>query len=172
MGDRDSMGGLGTDERAARRRARQILDLEEGRVTVPLLDGAGIERVLRGARRIAVIGASSSPARPSWGVFRYLRRAGYDVVPVNPGKAEVDGAPAFATLAEAVDAGGPFDIVDVFRRPDACAGHAVEAVTAGAGCLWLQQGVVSWEAARIATAAGMDVVMDRCIMVDHHRLRD
>jgi predicted CoA-binding protein len=139
---------------------------------VPLLDDAGVERVLRGARRIAVIGASSSPARPSWGVFRYLRRAGYDVVPVNPGETAVDGTPAFATLAEAVIATGPFEIVDVFRRPDACPAHAREAVAAGAGCLWLQQGVVSWEAVRIARAGGMDVVMDRCIMVDHHRLRD
>ncbi len=119
-----------------------------------------------------MVGASSSPGRPSWGVFRYLRRAGYDVVPVNPGETAVDGVPAFATLAGAVEAGGPFDIVDVFRRTDACAGHAREAVAAGAGCLWLQQGVVSWEAARVATAGGLDVVMDRCIMVDHHRLRD
>lgn len=149
-----------------------MLDLQEGRVTVPLLESAGVQHVLRGAHRIAVIGASSSPGRPSWGVFRYLRRAGYDVVPVNPAETAVDGVPAFAILAEAVAATGPFDVVNVFRRPAACPGHAQEAAAAGAGCLWLQQGIVSWEAARIAHAAGLDVVMDRCIMVDHHRLRD
>jgi len=164
--------GEAASELEARRRARQILDLQEGRGPIPLLDGAGIERVLRAARRIAVIGASSSPGRPSWGVFRYLRRAGFDAVPVNPGETDVDGVPAYATLADAVAAGGPFNIVNVFRRAEACPAHAREAVAAGAGCLWLQQGIVSWEAARIAAAAGLDVVMDRCIMVDHHRLRD
>ena len=137
---------------------------------MPLLDGAGIERVLREARRIAVVGASSRMGRPSWGIFRYLRRAGYDVVPVNPYEVEVDGVAAYATLAEAVAATGPFDIVDVFRRADACPGHAREAVAAGARCLWLQLGIVSWEAARIATAGGLEVVMNRCIMVDHHRV--
>jgi hypothetical protein len=139
-------------------------------VTVPVLDAAGIARVLRDARRIAVIGASANPARPSWGVFRYLRRAGYDVVPVNPGETAVDGVPAWSTLAAATAATGPFDIVDVFRRAEACPEHAREAVAAGARCLWLQQGIVSWEAARIARTGGLEITMDRCIMVDHHRL--
>ena len=134
-----------------------------------VLDGAGIERVLREARRIAVVGASSRPMRASWGIFRYLRRAGYDVVPVNPYEVEVEGVRAFPTLRDAVAATGPFDVVDVFRRPDACPAHAREAVDAGARCLWLQLGIVSWEAARIATAGGVAVVMDRCIMVDHNR---
>jgi uncharacterized protein len=116
-----------------------------------------------------VIGASTRPFRASWGIFRYLRRAGYDVVPVNPFETEIEGVPAFASLREAVDATGPFDIVDVFRRTDACPGHAREAVETGAGCLWLQLGIVSWEAARIASAGGLAVVMDRCIMVDHNR---
>ncbi len=138
---------------------------------MPLLDEAGVERVLRGARRIAVIGASARPGRPSWGIFRYLRRTGFDAVPVNPDETEIDGVTAYPTLAEAVAATGPFEIVNLFRRASACPTHAHEAVAAGAGCLWMQQGVVSWEAARIAAAAGLDVVMDRCIMVDHHRLR-
>jgi predicted CoA-binding protein len=158
------------ERRAERARAREILDLQEGRGPVQLLDGAGIDRVLRDARRIAVVGASSRLMRPSWGIFRYLRRAGYDAVPVNPFETEVDGVRAFATLTEAVAAGGPVDIVDVFRRADACPAHAREAVEAGAGCLWLQLGVVSWEAARIAAAGGLGVVMNRCIMVDHHGL--
>jgi predicted CoA-binding protein len=136
---------------------------------VPLLDGAGIQRVLTDAKRIAVVGASSRPMRASWGIFRYLHRAGFDVVPINPFEREVEGVQAYATLADAVAATGRFDIVDVFRRSDACPAHAREAVEAGAGCLWLQLGVVSWEAARIASAGGLAVVMDRCIMVDHHR---
>jgi predicted CoA-binding protein len=155
-----------------RARARAILDLEEGRGTVPLLDSAGVERMLRAARRIAIIGASSRPGRPSWGIFRYLRRAGYDAVPVNPHEVEVDGVRAHPTLADAMAATGAFDIVDVFRRPEACPEHAREAVAAGARCLWLQLGIVSWEAARLAAAGGLEVVMDRCIMVDHHRLHE
>ena len=74
------------------------------------------------------------------------------------------------TLADAVAATGAFDIVDVFRRPEFCAEHAREAVAAGAGTLWLQLGIASWEAARIASEAGLGIVMDRCILVEHRRL--
>ncbi|HLX33966.1 MAG TPA: CoA-binding protein [Candidatus Limnocylindrales bacterium] len=117
-----------------------------------------------------MIGASSSPVRPSNGVFRYLRSVGYDVVPINPGEAEVEGVRAWPSLAAAVDATGPFDLVDVFRRPAFCPEHAHEAVAARARCLWLQLGIVSVEAARIATAGGLAVVMDRCTKVEHSRL--
>jgi hypothetical protein len=103
-------------------------------------------------------------------VVRYLLDAGYDVVPVNPNEAEVHGRRAFASLAEAVAASGPVEIVDVFRRPELCEVHAREAVAAGARCLWLQLGVVSWEAARIAAEAGLAVVMDRCTAIEHRRL--
>jgi predicted CoA-binding protein len=78
--------------------------------------------------------------------------------------------PAFGTLAEAVTATGPFELVDVFRRSELCVPHARDAIAAGARCLWLQQGVVSWEAARIAHEAGLDVVMDRCTMIEVRRL--
>ena len=154
-----------------RRRAREILDLEEGRGPVPLLGERGIAELLRSARRIAVVGASSNPARPSFGVFRYLVQAGYDCVPVNPNESEVLGVVAFHSLAEAAEAGGPFDIVDLFRRSESCPVHAREAVSTGARCLWLQLGVVSWEAARIAAAGGLTVVMDRCTAIEHRRLR-
>jgi predicted CoA-binding protein len=117
-----------------------------------------------------MIGASSNPMRPSWGVFRYLRRVGYDVVPINPGESAVDGVPAYPTLEAAVAATGPFDLVDVFRRPELCPPHAEEAVAARARCLWLQLGIVSPEAARIAAAGGLAVVMDRCTKVEHARL--
>jgi predicted CoA-binding protein len=126
--------------------------------------------VLRATRRIAVIGASSHPSRPSHGVFATLVRAGFDCVPVNPNEREVLGATAFATLADAVAATGPFDLVDVFRRSDLCVPHAHEAVSAGARCLWLQLGIVNWEAARIAHDGGLDVVMDRCTAIELGRI--
>ena len=103
-------------------------------------------------------------------MFRSLIAHGYDCVPVNPNEREVLGVPAFATLAEAVAATGPFELVDVFRRSELCAPHAREAVAAGARCLWLQLGVVSWEAARIAHDGGLEVVMDRCTAIEWRRL--
>jgi uncharacterized protein len=157
------------DERA---RARAVLDLQEGRGTVPLLTDDGIETILRTSRRIAVIGASSKPSRPSFGVFRYLLHQGYECVPVNPLERDVLGIPAFRTLREAVDETGPVDIVDVFRRSELCANHATEAVAVAARCLWLQLGVVNWEAARIAHEGGLYVVMDRCTAIEHRRFRD
>lgn len=165
------------DERAARRRierARTIayLDLEEGRGPVPVLDDAGIAAVLGSTRRIAVVGASSNAGRPSFGVFRYLVHQGYECVPVNPAERSVLGVPAFRTLREAVEATGPFDLVDVFRRSELCEPHAREAVEIGARCLWLQLGVVNWAAARIAHDGGLSVVMDRCTAIEHRRLRD
>ncbi len=154
-----------------RRRARDVLDLHEGRGAVPVLGDEAIEVVLRETRRIAVVGASSKPSRPSFGVFRYLVHQGYECVPVNPAERDVLGIPAFRTLAEAVAATGPFDLVDVFRRSELCEPHAREAVAAGARCLWLQLGVVNWEAARIAHEAGLLVVMDRCTAIEHRRFR-
>ena len=151
-------------------RVRDAIDLAEGRLGVALLDDDGIADVLRTSRRIAVIGASSKPHRASNDIFRYLRAVGYDVIPVHPNERTVEGATCYRTLAEAVEATGPVDIVDVFRRAEFCPGHAREAVDAGARCLWLQLGIVSAEAGRIAAEAGLEVVMDRCIKVDHRRL--
>jgi predicted CoA-binding protein len=91
-------------------------------------------------------------------------------VPVNPNERDVLGIPAFRTVDEAVSATGPFDLVDVFRRSEACVAHAREAVAAGASCLWLQLGVVNWAAARIASEAGLGVVMDRCTAIEWRRL--
>jgi predicted CoA-binding protein len=156
-----------TEDRA---RTRDILDAQEGRGPIQLLDDRGIARVLRDARRVAVIGASSNPNRPSHGVFRTLLDAGYDCLPVNPNEREVQGRPAFATLAEAIAEAGPVDLVDVFRRSDLCVAHARESVDAGASCLWLQLGVVNWEAARVAHEAGLSVVMDRCTAIELRRL--
>ena len=159
-----------SEHRADRDRIAALLDRQEGRLEVPELDDAGIEALLRSAPRIAVIGASGSPSRPSNGVFRDLRRLGYDVVPVNPAETQIDGLACHPSLAAAVAATGPIDIVDVFRRPEACPEHAREAVAVGARCLWLQLGIVSPEAARIAAAGGLAVVMDRCTIIEHDRL--
>jgi predicted CoA-binding protein len=153
-------------------RARTIayLDLQEGRGPVPLLDDRGIAELLATTPRIAVVGASDDPARPSNDVFRQLSAQGLDCVPVNPNVAAVGGVTAYPTLADAVAATGPFDIVDVFRRAELCPPHAQEAVDAGARCLWLQLGIVDWTSARIAHEARLSVVMDRCLWVEWRRL--
>lgn len=135
-----------------------------------MLDDAAIAALLRTSRRIAVVGASSNRARPSFAVFRYLLDRGYECVPVNPHERDVLGIPAFRTLPEAVAATGPFDIVDVFRRSELVLPHAREAVAVGARCLWLQLGVVHWEAARLVHDAGIAVVMDRCTAIEVRRL--
>ena len=127
---------------------------------------------LRDARRIAIVGASARRERASNAVMQYLMNRGYDCVPVNPNERDILGVPAFPTLVEAVTETGPVDIVDVFRRSELCVPHAREAVAVGAGCLWLQLGVVSWEAARIAHEGGLGVVMDRCTAIEHRKLRD
>ena len=121
--------------------------------------------LLRDARTIAVVGASPRPDRPSHGVMRYLLEHGYRVIPVRPRDCdEVLGVPCVASLAEI---GEPVDLVDVFRRPEFCADVAREAVAAGAGALWLQLGIVSPEARRIALDSGLDYVENLCTAVVH-----
>jgi predicted CoA-binding protein len=115
------------------------------------------------------VGASTDPFRPSFGIARYLKDAGYRVIPVNPRHAgqTLHGERILASLAEIAE---PVNIVDVFRRPDAAPGVAEEAIRVKARALWLQLGVTSEAAARQAEEAGMSVVMNRCISVDHSRL--
>lgn len=149
-----------------RRRAEEILDLQEGRGDVRVATAEEAQELLGRARRIAVVGASPNPARPSHGVMAALLAAGYDCVPVNPAVPEVLGRTAYPDLAAATAATGSFDIVDVFRRSELTPEVARAAVAAGARALWLQLGIVSWEAARIAAGAGMPVVMDRCTAID------
>ena len=158
---------------AARERARaaEILDLQEGHGDVIVATAGEARALLRAARRIAIMGASPQPSRPSHDVMAYLLTVGYDCVPINPSVPEVLGRPCFADLASATAAGGPFDIVDVFRRPEATPEIAREAVAVRAGTLWLQLGVVNWEAARIAHDGGLPVVMDRCTAIEHRALR-
>ncbi len=151
--------------------ARDMLDLQEGTGPVPVLDVDGALDALRQTRRTAVVGASPHPGRPSHGVMRYLQHHGYECVPVNPMIREVLGLRSHRTLEEAATETGPFDMVDVFRRPEHAPAIARSAVATGARYLWLQLGVVNWEAARIAEAGGLRVIMDRCTAMDHRLLR-
>jgi hypothetical protein len=128
---------------------------------------ARVAILLRTSTRIAVVGLSANPERPSYNIARYLVEHGYEIIPVNPNENEVFGIPAYARLK---DVPGHIDIVNVFRRGSALVTHAKEAVAVGAGCLWMQLGVVSDEAVTIATAAGLTAVQDRCILVEHARL--
>lgn len=120
-----------------------------------------ILEILESTKIIAMVGASARAERPSWQVMSFLIKAGFTVVPVNPGLAgqTLLGQTVFAELA---DINRPVDMVDVFRPSDACPAIAAEAVAMGARTLWLQEGVVSDEAAAIAASAGLDVIMDRC----------
>jgi predicted CoA-binding protein len=130
-------------------------------------DLAVIERLVHESRTVAVVGLSADPSRPSFGVARYLVSAGLTVFPVNPALTEWQGLTAYKSLADVPER---IDIVDVFRRPEYAPGVAREAVAAGAGALWLQLGVISPEAASFVTEAGLDVVMDRCLAVEHREV--
>jgi uncharacterized protein len=156
------------DERA---RARDILEAQDNSGPTRLLTGEESAMLLAKARRIALVGASPRPNRPSHGVMRYLLEHDYDVVPVNPNAPAVLGVAAYATLEAATAATGRFDIVDVFRRSELTPDIARAAVATGAGALWLQLGVVNWDAARIAAEGGLAVVMDRCTRIEHGRIR-
>jgi predicted CoA-binding protein len=126
------------------------------------------EQILRETRTIALVGASPRPERPSHGVMRYLLAAGYRVIPVRPRDCdEILGVPCVATLAEIEE---PIDLVDVFRRSEYTPDVARDAVAVGAKALWLQLGVVSSEARRIADDAGLDYVENACTAVVHRHL--
>jgi predicted CoA-binding protein len=122
-------------------------------------------QILRDARTIAVVGASPKPWRPSHDVMRYLLERGYRVIPVRPRDCDqVLGVPCVNSLAEVAE---PIDLVDVFRRPEAAPDVARDAVAAGAKALWLQVGIVSAEARKLAEEAGLDYVEDACTKVVH-----
>lgn len=114
-----------------------------------------------------MVGLSANPRRPSHGVARYLQRAGYRIIPVNPNVVEVLGERAYATLS---DLPGPVDVVEVFRRSEYAGAVVDEAIAIGARAVWLQDGVVDDAAAERARAAGLDIVMDDCMMRRHAAL--
>jgi predicted CoA-binding protein len=123
-----------------------------------------IRGLLRETRTIAVIGASPRPGRHSREVVSYLHQAGYDVIPVRPDRARVEGLPTYATLA---DCGGAVDLVLIFRRPDAIVAHIREAATKGADAVWLPPGTSSRAAVEEAQRLQLTLVKDRCIIEEH-----
>jgi len=132
-------------------------------------DDARVKALLARKPRIAVVGASDNPARDSNRVFLYMQRHGYDQVPVNPVAPEVHGVRSVPDLAAAAKL-GPVDLVDVFRAPDQVGPVVDAAVQVGAKAIWFQLGVVNLDAIRKAVDAGLDVVVDRCIKIEHARL--
>ncbi len=126
-----------------------------------------LRTLLQNARTIAVVGHSDKPYRTSYRIASYLREVGYEVYPVNPSISEVDGHPVYPDLASVPV---PIDIVDVFRRSEHLQGVVQDAIAAGAKAVWAQVGVEDAQAAANAEAAGLQMVMDRCIMVDHRSL--
>lgn len=124
-----------------------------------------VERdILSQYRTVVVVGLSSDPTKDSNRISRYMQSQGYRIIPVNPVETEVLGERAYPTLQ---DVPGPVEFVNVFRRPQFCADVARDAVAAGAKALWLQLGIASEEAKRIATEAGLLYVQDACVMVEH-----
>ena len=125
------------------------------------------QEILSGSKVIAVVGASPNPGRPSNMVMRYLLEQGFEVIPVRPKVSEILERSCYTSLEEIPVA---VDLVDVFRKAEACPDIARAAVAIGAGCLWLQEGIISNEAAGIARKGGLQVVMDRCIRKVHKQM--
>jgi predicted CoA-binding protein len=126
-----------------------------------------IAEILRSSRTIAVVGLSSKRYRPSHGVAEYMQRSGYRIIPVNPEETEVLGEKAYPDLDSVPD---PIDIVDIFRRSEFVPEIVEAAIRKGAKVIWMQEDVIHEDAGRRAQEAGLDVVMDRCILKDHRKL--
>jgi uncharacterized protein len=135
-----------------------------------------IEQILRAARTVAVVGLSNKPDRASLEVASYLQEQGYRIIPVNPAYAgqQILGETVYATLQEAADAlasaGTRIDVVDVFRKSEEVPPIAKDAIDVRAGALWMQLGIENQVAADLARAAGLDVVMNHCMLIEHRRL--
>jgi len=128
---------------------------------------AELRRILKTNHTIAVIGLSADWYRPSYFAAKYMQEHGFRIIPVNPKYDEILGEKCYPNLKAIPE---PVDIVDVFRKPDDCVPIAQDAVAIGAKVLWLQLGVVNEEAARVAEAGGLEVVMDRCVKIEYARL--
>ena len=126
-----------------------------------------IRKLLQGSRTIAIVGISAKHDRPSHEVAHYLQKAGYKIIPVNPAYAEVLGEKCYPSLR---DIPVKIDIVDVFRKPSDVLPVVDEAIAVGAGCVWMQLGVIAPEAAQRAAEAGLQVVVDLCTKIEHARL--
>ncbi|HEY4086102.1 MAG TPA: CoA-binding protein [Bryobacteraceae bacterium] len=123
--------------------------------------------LLRDSRIIAVVGLSGNRRRPSYGVSEYMQSMGYRIIPVNPQETEVLGEKAYASLDSVP---GPVDIVNIFRRSEFVPEIVDAAIRMGAKCVWMQEGVIHEEAAARARAAGLEVVMNRCILKEHRKM--
>jgi len=123
-----------------------------------------IKEILESYRTIAVVGLSSSARRASYGVSKYMQANGYRVIPVNPNETEVLGEKAYPTLDEVPE---PFEIVDIFRRSEYVPAIVEAAIRRKAKVIWMQEGVVNVAAAEVARRAGLEVIMDRCILKEH-----
>jgi uncharacterized protein len=128
-----------------------------------------IEEIFKSCKTVAVVGLSNDESRPSYRIARYLQGCGFKVIPVNPNVQEVLGEKAYPSLRDVPE---KIDIVDVFRRSEDVPPIAEDAIAIGAKCLWLQEGIVNKQAAKKAEEAGLDVVMDRCIMMEHLHTRE
>ena len=126
-----------------------------------------LRKLLTEAQTVAVVGISPRPNRPSHAVAAYLRDVGYRIYPVNPAIESWNGIPAYDSVSNIPE---KIDIVDVFRRPLQVGPVVEDAITAGACAVWMQQGIVNEDAAQVARRAGLEVVMDRCMLVEHRRL--
>ncbi len=131
-------------------------------------DRATAEEILRRFRRVAVVGISDNPDRPSFRVANYLRSAGYEIVPVNPMLVQWQDLPCYPDL-RAVP--GTIEVVDIFRRSELVAPIVDDAIAVGALAIWMQEGVIDRAAAQAARAAGLLVVMDRCMLRDHSAMK-
>jgi predicted CoA-binding protein len=135
-----------------------------------------IEQILRAARTVAIVGLSNKPERASLEVATYLQEQGYRIIPINPAYAgqQILGETVHATLQEAADALAPsgtrIDVVDCFRKSDEIPPIAKDAIDVRAGCLWMQLGIENQVAADLARAAGLDVVMNHCMLIEHRKL--
>jgi predicted CoA-binding protein len=135
-----------------------------------------IEQILKSAKTVAVVGISNKPERASFEVAEYLQQNGYEILPVNPAYAgqQILGRTVYATLQEAADAlakdGRRIDVVDVFRKSEDVPPVAKDAIDVRAGTLWMQLGIENRVAADLARAAGLDVVMNHCMLVEHRKL--
>lgn len=137
-----------------------------------LPDGApsnsdAIAQILNNFKNIAVVGLSSNPERPSYGVSEYMRRAGYRIIPVNPNEREVLGEKSYARLEDLPE---KIEIVDIFRRAEDVPRVVESAIRVGARVIWMQLGIANADAAEKARAAGLTVVEDACILVEHRKL--
>jgi predicted CoA-binding protein len=136
---------------------------------MPFRDDDAIRGLLSSAKVIAVVGLSSKRARASFGVSRYMQAAGYRIIPVNPNESEVLGEKAYPDL-DAIPKDVKIDLLDIFRRSEEVPEVMDAAIRLGVPAIWMQEGVIHDEAATKARAAGIFVVMDRCILKDHQRL--